>query len=218
MGDSSLSGYFNGPTNSGKIIQQRSFDIPSDYNDNKITLMVRDPWTLFTYWEVKKDVESKVRQEISSRGLTVSKSILRVYEVEEASAPVFRILYDFELRNWANSWYIHTQNPGKKWKVEIGIICTNGEFFCLAASNIVETPFYGMSDICDDKWMCSEDQFYKLFGIAGGHGIGRSSMEMKEVLERHLRSWLSSGGITSGMFGSASFFLQRKESRPKEGK
>lgn len=191
---------------------ERKYHLANAYGDNRISLLVRDPWTLYSYWEIKREVEDSVRNRISERGLTPEKSVLRVYDVtgkniDEGVAPAF----DFELRDWANTWYIHTGNHGRAWMVEVGILCTNGEFFCLARSNVVTTPVYGMSDTVDDQWKCPEDLFYKMFAVAGGHDIGKSSLMMREQLERHLREWLFSGergiGISSAMFGSASFHL-----------
>jgi len=182
------------------------FDIPSGYGDNKIVLMVRDPWALFTYWEISKDVEDAVKDKISRRGLTPAKSVLRVYDVTDdpaSSTPD----QEFELKNWASNWYIHTGATGRKWLVDIGITTTTGEFFCLARSNVVASPRYGMSDIYDTEWACPEDLFYKMFAIAGGYGIGKSSMEMREIIERNLREWISSGGVSSGMSGSSSFHM-----------
>ena len=191
---------------------ERKYHLANAYGDNRISLLVRDPWTLYSYWEIKREVEDSVRNRIGERGLTPEKSVLRVYDVtgksiDEGVAPAF----DFELRDWVNTWYIHTGNHGRAWMVEVGILCTNGEFFCLARSNVVTTPVYGMSDTVDDQWKCPEDLFYKMFAVAGGHDIGKSSLMMREQLERHLREWLFSGergiGISSAMFGSASFHL-----------
>ncbi len=189
-----------------------SFCVPLGYDDNKIVLMVRDPWTLFSYWEIRKDVEDNAREKIYQQNLTPSKSILRVYDVSQGEDNLSeKIVFDFELKNWAANWYVHTGDPGRKWMVEIGIVCTTGEFFCLARSNVVEAPNYGMSDIYDEEWMCPEDIYYKMFAACSG--LGTSSMEMKEMIERHLKEWISSGGISSGAFGSASFHLLEGKKR-----
>jgi hypothetical protein len=192
----------------------RRYHLANGYNDNKAVLLIRDPWTLYSYWEVKKDVEEGVRNKIREKGLTPQKNVLRVYDItgkdpNEGVTPAF----DFELRDWATTWYIHTGNHGRTWMVDIGILCTNGEFFCLVRSNVVTAPVYGMSDISDDQWKCPEELYYKMFVVAGGQDIGRSSLMVKEQLERHLREWLFSGergigiGLSSHMFGSASFHL-----------
>ena len=44
--------------------KERPFDVPEYYGDNKITLMVRDPWTIFSYWETSDDVENKIKDKI----------------------------------------------------------------------------------------------------------------------------------------------------------
>ena len=93
---------------------------------------------------------------------------------------------------------------------EIGIICQSGEFFTLAKSNEVLAPSYGMSPEIDKKWDCPEDTYFKMFAIAGGYGVGLSSFEMRETLDRHLKAWLSSGGLTSDIFGSTGLFLGRR--------
>ena len=189
---------------------ERYFDIPLGYNDNRIVLLVRDPWTLFSYWEIKKDTEDSVKEEIRRKNLTPAKSILKIYDVTEEKSDA-KVVNEFELKDWASNWYIHTGSPGRKWMVDIGIVCTTGEFFTLARSNVVAAPRYGMSDVYDDEWMCPEDLYYKMFAAAGGYGLGTSSMEMKEMIERHLKEWISSGGVSSGAFGSASFHMFKEK-------
>lgn len=187
----------------------RNFELPQVYGDNKIVLMVRDPWTLYTYWETSKQVEGRVKGEIRNKGLEISKSILRVYDVTD-SDPGQRIVFDFELRDWISSWYIHAGQTGREWIVDIGILCTNGEFFCFARSNMVRTPANRMSEVTDGEWMCPEELYKKLFVLSGGAEVGKSSMNFVEAIEKYLLKWLSSGGISSGMFGSSELFSKKK--------
>ncbi len=171
------------------VRDDRKFEVPHAYGDNKITLMVRDPWTVFAYWEIKKEAEDSVRAKIVNEGLTELKSVLRVYSVtgDDPHNDVKRA-FDFELRDWASNWYVHTREPGREWMVDIGILCTTGEFFCLVRSNVVRTPPHGMSDIYDEDWMCPEELYNKMFAAAGGYGR-----------------------MSSGMFGSANFFTDKKK-------
>lgn len=119
------------------------FELPQNYGDNKIVLMARDPWTLYAYWEIEKDVEDSVRGKIRQEHLTALKNILRVYEITDENEPQgVKIVSDFELKDWTNNWYIHTKNPGQKCMASIGIVCTTGEFFPLVQSNRVKTPIY----------------------------------------------------------------------------
>ncbi len=193
--------------NKFKTFRNNSFSkIPEKYGDNKIVLMVRDPWTIYSYWEINNDVEKNVRDEIEKRGLTSLKSILRVYSVQSKEIGSEMDIYeDFELRDWANTWYVHVNETGKSWICDIGILCTNGEFFCLARSNMVQTPPGYISEEMRDDWV-----FKQLYEISGGDNIGRSSLELQEIIEKYLRSWMSSGGVSSLEFGSSDHFKERK--------
>ena len=87
-------------------------DIPDVYGDNRIVLMIRDPWTIFSYWETNSDVERGVRDDIKEKGLEVAKSVLRVYDVTGGQEP--RVSFEFELKDQAKDWYIHTGGEGKE--------------------------------------------------------------------------------------------------------
>jgi len=161
----------------------REFEIPQNYGDNKIVLMVRDPFTIYSYWEIKDSVERELKSEIDRRGLTPVKSILRVYNVTDTGiSDDLQGVMDFELRDWVSTWYVHTGNTGGEWMVDIGILCDSGDFFCLARSNVVRAPKNTVSDVIGDEWMPPEGD------------------------QDPLKNWLSSGGISSGMFGSLNLF------------
>ena len=181
-------------------------ELPQSYGDNKIVLMVRDPWTVYSYWEISDNTNDSVRGEIAKRGLTPLKSILRVYSVENnETESQLKVFEDFEMRDWSDTWYFHVNQTGKSWLCDIGILCTTGDFFCFARSNTVQTPPGHTSNVVDDDWI-----FKRLYEIAGGDNIGKSSFELQEVLEKHLRSWVSSGGDSSPDFGSSDHFKESK--------
>ncbi len=120
-------------------------DLPHYYGDNKIILMVRDPWTIYAYWEVKKDIEDEAREKMRRRGLDISRNILRVYDVTENDPDLDpKVVFDLELNGRAGDWYIHAVRPGREWMVDIGILSTRGDFFRLARSNAVRTPVHDM--------------------------------------------------------------------------
>ena len=182
---------------------ERSFELPHNYGDNKIVLMVRDPWTIYTYWETCQKIENEIRDKIRDKGLTAQKSILRVYDVTDPEAEP-KTIFDFELRDWISSWYIHAPESGKTWMVDVGVICTNGEFFTLARSNTVKTPTGHISNIYDEEWMCTEELYKKALGI------GDSSLTFTEAVESHLQKWLSSGGISAGIFKTKPNTVKKK--------
>ena len=182
-------------------------DIPQGYGDHKVVLMVRDPWTLYAYWEINNNTELSLREDLNKSGRTVVKTILRVYEVNDnENDPI--VVTDVDLNNFANNWYINHIDPGKQWMVDIGILCSNGDFKTIVRSNMVKTPSNKMSGICSDEWKCPEELYYKMFAVAGGYDIGKSSMELIELIETHLREWRSSGGVSSRISSGMSLIIQ----------
>lgn len=185
---------------------KRIKELPHGYGDHKVVLMVRDPWTIYAYWEIRSSIEAALRETIERKGLAAVKTVLRVYDVtygEEAP----NVLSDIDLNEHAISWYINHIDPGRSWMVDIGILCSNDEFLTLVRSNVVKTPANKMSEICSDEWMCPEDLYYKMFAAAGGYDIGQSSMELKELVERHLREWRSSGNVSSKITSGVSLIM-----------
>ena len=98
--------------------------------------------------------------------------------------------FDLDINFEAHNWYINVNQPGKEWCVEIGLKNPAGKFFVVARSNIVKTPYFGVSSLVDEEWAIADEDFYKLFGA--GIDLGKSSLEMKERFEQFLREQISS--------------------------
>jgi hypothetical protein len=91
--------------------------------------------------------------------------------------------------------------------VDIGVLTKKGTFYLLARSNAVHTPRFGMSDQLDAEWMIPEDEYWKMFGLSGGFGVGKGSLEVREILKKRLEEQITSGAISSG----ASFYRKPAE-------
>ena len=170
-----------------KIRQRTRFTFPPGYGDNRIVILARDPWWIFAYWEIRRD--------------DLSRYILRVYDVTDkkftpASAGA-NSHFDIELNCPATNWYINVGSPDRSWAVDIGISDKDGKFRTLARSNIVRTPRYGMSDELDAEWMVPEDEYWKMFGLSGGFGAGKGSLEVREMFSKRLEEQISSAQISS---------------------
>jgi len=179
----------------------RAIRLPTGYNKDRIVAMVRDPWWVFVYWEITPQREASVLEELKRRGLRPLRTILRVYDITGVrgfDGNNANSSFDITINNAARNWYIDVGSPGRTWCIAIGILAEKDEFYILARSNIVNTPRFGMSDILDETWMLSEEEYYRIFGASCGLDVvGKSSFEIKELFKRHLMEWISSGGITS---------------------
>lgn len=189
--------YYLGPTPQYRSPEE--FQFPYGYGDNRIVVMVRDPWWVFSYWEITHQRENEVKDKIYRKGLMPAKSVLRVYDVTdvEFNGRNAHSSFNIELAGLANNWYINVGTPNRAWIIEIGIIANNGEFFVLARSNCVKTPRFGMSDVIDEEWMCQEDDYWRMFGLSGGFGLGKASLAMKEMFKKRLLEQVSSGAVSS---------------------
>lgn len=170
-------------------------ELPGGYGDNKIVLMVIDPWWAHSYWEVSRD---KVQEGLRVLGTTLddTKSVLRVYDVTGLEGTErSHHSFDIELKGLANSWYLHLNTPDRSHRVDIGLLTREGKFFCLARSNTVTLPRASMSDVIDERWL-SQD-FEKLYALSGGFKLGSSSVALKEQMEKRFQEALFSGAVSS---------------------
>ncbi|MCX5680427.1 MAG: DUF4912 domain-containing protein [Candidatus Omnitrophica bacterium] len=183
---------------------RKTFRFPSGYGDNKIVLLVRDPWWIFAYWEIRKEKTDEITRKISDSGDECEKSILRVYDVTGVNFNGHNAnsYFDIELKGLASTWYINVSSPDRSWVVDIGVLTKKGNFYLLARSNAVHTPRFGMSDQLDAEWMIPEDEYWKMFGLSGGFGVGKGSLEVREMIKKRFEEQITSGAISS----SASFY------------
>jgi len=172
-----------------KFEEHRPFEFPSGYGDNRIVLMVRDPYWLYAYWEISQskvnEISSELRDKFNSASL-----ILRIYDTSDWN------FFDVNIHGRTGNWYINVGRPNTSFCVDIGYLTKDGYFICAARSNIVTTPRDRMSDVIDEEWMIPDWEM--MYALSGGFGMGKGSMEIKEMMEKRQwqapSSWISSFG------------------------
>lgn len=170
-------------------------ELPTAYVDNRIVLMVVDPWWANTYWEVTQD---KIQEGLRFLGcsLEATKSVLRVYDVTGLEGTErSNHFFDIELRGMVTSWYVHLDIPDRSHRIDIGLLTLDGRFYTLARSNTITLPRASMSDVIDEKWFNPE--FEKIYALSGGFRAGAGSLELKEHMEKRLQQGISSGAVSS---------------------
>jgi len=170
--------------------QEEPFQIPTGYGDDRIVLMVKDPWWLFAYWEIQPGTERAASSQLLPREVPGLQSILRVYDVtgvDFPSQPAHRS-FDIGLSGLATNWYIQTNAPNRAFVVDIGLLAHTGRFLRLARSNQVTAPRFGPSDVVDEAWRTTEDAYWTLLGTSAGIGMGASPSGWTGLLQRALFS------------------------------
>lgn len=185
--------------------------LPYRYNDNRIVLLPRDPWWIHSYWDISSDKVDDVISKIpvhEKEGLTW---ILRVYDasgIGNFNGDNANSYFDIEINFEANNWYINVANPGREWCVEIGLRTRRGAFYMCARSNIIRTPYFGISDVVDEEWALPDEEYFKLLGI---YDLGKSSLERRKKLEQILQGQISSGAFSGGISSLFSLRERKKE-------
>jgi hypothetical protein len=182
-----------------------SKELPKGYGKDRIVCMVRDPFWLHTYWELTRGAIQRAEAALA-QDWHGAKPILRVIDVTTGDTTAFSesILKDIDIHGGCNNWYIDVANPPRSYRIDIGYLAKNGQFYVLARSNVVTTPRAGMSDVIDENWSDFDTaKADKIFAMSGGFDPGASSLELKQLFEERLRRPMGSPAVTS--FGSGAF-------------
>lgn len=158
-------------------------ELPEDYGDNRIMLMVRDPECLFAYWELRKEVLDNILNTLGSMAHS-AKMVLRVYDVTDVifNGNNAHTYFDVEVTGGTRSWYIHTGKPNRSFCADIGFLTPNGTFRLIARSNQVITPRAGVSDAVDEAWMSIE-------ALYEGVCLPEGYVSSESVFERVCTGW-----------------------------
>ena len=176
-----------------------SMEIPDTYDKTRIAMMVRDPYWLFTYWEVT-DHKYRELERVFGDLWPQCRMVLRVYDLSEAR----RKHFDITVTHEASNWYINV-SAERRYQIAIGALSPDGRFEQVAVSNIVETPSARVSDRVDEQWMVPEDVFNKIFAASGGLDMHAASAELRGLIERHLLEQVTSGSGAVSSFGSGAW-------------
>lgn len=138
------------------------FDYPDTHGESAISLMVRDPYWLFAYWEFAPGLRGELVDRVGEDALLRSRTVLRVHDVTGADPDNSLGHHDIDVAPEARNWYINVARVEREYCVDIGLITPDGTFIVIARSNRVSLPPVGPSDLIDDEWVTIEalEEFY----------------------------------------------------------
>ncbi|VAX31658.1 hypothetical protein MNBD_NITROSPINAE05-1316 [hydrothermal vent metagenome] len=140
-------------------------DLPMGYGDNQVVMLVRDPHWCFLYWELQAgNIEDGLRR--LSRGRSEVRHVLRFHSANGKNT-ILDVEVDFRHRS-----HYQKLSPGASFYAEIGLLDSEGYFAALAVSNTVTLPLDGPSEIIDEQWITTNENFAELYILSGGEMTG----------------------------------------------
>ena len=117
---------------------EQTFEIPEQYADTRITLLLRDPFWAFAYWDINSLELAKLKEHHSELSLH-----LRVSELPDGTVPLEEAVSRFEIpvSDTDQRWYVNLPNPGSWYEVQLICSCPGEtQAKVLAVSNRIESP------------------------------------------------------------------------------
>ncbi|HZR45277.1 MAG TPA: DUF4912 domain-containing protein [Candidatus Manganitrophaceae bacterium] len=126
-------------------------EIPREYRENRIVLLVRDPEWVYAYWEVTPDAMGEANRRLAD---SEARLTLRVYDITEMKDLTY--FWDIEVYQRIGNWYIDVGRPDRTYLVDVGMKSGSGGFATIARSNAGHTPPNAPSSRFDEEWWTVE--------------------------------------------------------------
>lgn len=186
-------------------------DLPDEYGDTRLVLLVRDPEWIYAYWEINDETRSHIN--FPRNGESQNRLVLRIYKVTDTSWPVdsAHYFFDVEVPRDARNWYIHLPEADQQWCSELGLIDHQDNYEVICRSNAVVTPRNTISEHVDSDWMTVEESFEKITRLSRASveaqlrdGNAAGSEAILRTINRQLTAVLhgEKAALSSGIFSS----------------
>lgn len=163
---------------------------------DRLVLMVRDAYWLHAHWSLTRQRVERARAALG-QNWHECKPILRLMKIDTSSHNgAETVVRDIPIHGGVNNWYIDVQDPPQSYRVEIGYVAGDEQFYSMARSNIVTTPKASSSDSIDENWTDVAESFEKVYALSAGPGDGPASVELQELFEERLRRPMGSPMVT----------------------
>lgn len=131
---SSRAKIINEPT--AKPMLPEYYDLPYRYNQTIVKILAQTPTTLFVYWDISDEDRKSLNDKYGESFFYESKPILVVHNTTH------NYTFEIEINDFANSWYIRTQEPNCDYVIELGRRFHNNasEYIYINSSNDMVSP------------------------------------------------------------------------------
>lgn len=115
------------------------YDLPYRYNETVVKILAQTPTTLFIYWDISDDDRKKYIEKYGEDFFNSTKPVLII------TNKTMNYTFEIEINDFANSWYLHVNDPYCDYSIELGRRPINNfenivSYIYVATSNEIETP------------------------------------------------------------------------------
>lgn len=152
-------------------------NLPLYYGEDRLVLLPRDPYWLFTYWEISIPTRQRLESETQNNWESFELA-LRVHRLDMDNSGK-ESHFDIPINPFSDNWYIKAGVPDKKYQIEFGYYLPKKGFRTLLTSNIVSTPRDSLSNLIDENWQLPDWQARRLY-----RRISRINLSSLEILAK----------------------------------
>ncbi|KXS44409.1 MAG: hypothetical protein AWU54_765 [Candidatus Frackibacter sp. T328-2] len=184
------------------------YDLNTNFNQNRVTALVRDSYWVYLYWEINQLFEID------------GQPILKVLDITNKNYPHCdaNSFFTVDINLEATNWYLKVPSANCQYTVELGIQKPSGEFNLIARSNYFRTPRNQPSDKYDPEWMTIDGIFQRSYQADGTFNAGSSPLGGEQGLG--VGEYISSplGGYVSSPLGVGEYVSSPYISSPMNDK
>lgn len=116
------------------------YDLPFTYNQTVVKILAQTPEILFVYWDISDEDRQKYIETYGENFFTETKPVLII------TNKTMNYSFEVDINDFANSWYLHINDPKCKYNIELGRRPISKEielpnnYMYVASSNVIEAP------------------------------------------------------------------------------
>ena len=173
---------------------------------DRLVLLVRDSFWLQACWEITRASVERAQSSLAERWHTAVPvlRLLSIADVDNNSAE--SVERDITIHGGVDTWYLDVDEPPARFRVLIGYLADNGDFYTLCRSNVVETPRPGECERLDEHWQDIAEDYERIYSLSGGNE--NTSRDLREVFENRLSRQMPKGGESSQSVADPSLLRQ----------
>src|SRR5438067_6165234 len=167
-------------------------ELPAGYGDARLVGLVRDPATLYVYWDFS---QQQIDQAFA--GLGAARAVLKLWNAHGSD-----LVREVEVHLMARGWYVRELPPGSELRVELWAVVPLGSRM-LRAARPVKLPAASPSDVTEAFYLkLPLDQALPQGGLSAGRPLNYGG-SAPPGWERRLQPRPFSGSSFGGPFGSS---------------